>query len=170
MTIKIIGAILILICCGGFGFSIASNYKKEERCLQCLTQAIDLMICELEYRVPPLPVLVRSAGDQVGGSIGKFFLSLASRLEEQTDADASACTAIVLKDFAFLPLRTRLNLQQLGLSLGRFALSGQVSCLQGVSQLCQRDLQSLATNRDARLRNYRTLGLCAGAALIILFL
>lgn len=170
MILRIVGAVIILASCGGFGFYLATEHKREERCLRSLAKAIELMICELEYRQPPLPQLIQIVSAQINGPVAQFFQALAQRLETQMDRDASVCTGEVLKDFTSLPLRTRLVLQQLGIGLGRFSLSGQVSCLQGVAQLCDRDLRSLAQDRDVKLRSYRTLGLCAGTALIILFI
>lgn len=169
MTIKIFGAILIIAGCGGMGFSFAHAHRREEKSLQSLLRAIELMICELEYRLTPLPELVRLAGAQAQGIVGETFLALANCLEENTQSDAAACMAKVLLRYEKMPWRTRQNLQELGYTLGRFALSGQVSGFQAVAILCKRDLDSLAHDREARLRGYGTLGLCAGVALVILF-
>ena len=40
MNIKWIGAILVIVGCGGFGFSIAANYLQEERRIRQMIQAI----------------------------------------------------------------------------------------------------------------------------------
>ena len=62
------------------------------------------------------------------------------------------------------------NLQLLGKTLGRFDLQGQLSGIASVKQLCKRDLDGLQNNQELRLRSYRTLGICAGVALVILFI
>jgi hypothetical protein len=67
-----------------------------------------------------------------------------------------------------LPSRTRDNLLLLGRSMGRFDLPGQLSALESVRSSCRRDLAQFTDSRDTRLRNYKTLGLCAGASLVIL--
>lgn len=170
MTLRILGAIIILSSCGGFGFSMVKAYQREERCLQALSRSVEWMICQLEYSLMPLPQLIRSAAGKENSPVGQVFTGLANRLETQRDTDASAAMTAILEDFENLPLRTRLLLQQFGVSLGKFSLSGQISCLHGIAQLCQREQNSLSNGREARLRSYRTLGLCAGAALVILFL
>ena len=38
------GAAFILISCGGFGFSIAYNYRQRERLLQQLFNALEMML------------------------------------------------------------------------------------------------------------------------------
>ena len=169
MTVKWIGAIIIIASCGSFGFSIAAAYKREEQTLLSLIRAVEFMICELEHRVTPLPDLCRMAGMEARGCVGEALQSLSVRLEQQISSDASKCMAEVLACANHIPWRTRTNLNQLGQTLGKFALSGQVSGFKAVAALCQRDLASLSHNKDAKLRSYRTLGICAGVALVILF-
>lgn len=170
MTVKIIGAVLIIAGCGSCGFSLAAAHKREERALHSLLRAIEMMICELEQRMPPLPELVKMAGAEARGAVGEVFHALSERLETQEDTDASAAMGAILPQFSNIPDRTRQNMRQLGQTLGRFALSGQVSGFRAAAELCKRDLTSLAKDREPRLRSYRTLGICAGVALVILFL
>lgn len=170
MTLKWIGAIIIIACCGGFGFSMAAAYQREEKAMRTLMQAVEFMICELEHRVTPLPELCRMAGLEAGGSVGNVLQTLSARLEQHLTCDAPKCMEEVLSSASQLPWRTRHNLKQLGQTLGRFALSGQISGFKAAAALCQRDLDSLAQDKDAKLRSYRTLGICAGVALVIIFL
>ena len=69
-----------------------------------------------------------------------------------------------------MPEAAKRNLLLLGKTLGRFDLTGQLSGIESVIQLCRRDLDGLLSNQDVRLRSYRTLGICAGIALVILFI
>ncbi len=61
------------------------------------------------------------------------------------------------------------RLLQLGRCLGRYDLQGQLQGLEAVQRGCEEALTALGRDREARLRSYQTLGLCAGAALAILF-
>jgi hypothetical protein len=54
--------------------------------------------------------------------------------------------------------------------MGRFDLEGQLNGLEAVRTRCRDWLDELISGREVRLRNYQTLGLCAGAALVILFI
>lgn len=170
MTLKWIGAIIIITGCGGFGFSMAAAHKREERELISLIRAVEYMICELEHRMTPLPELCRLAGQGAGGGVGNILCALASHLEECSASDVSDCMVTVLNSFPQLPWRTGNNLKRLGQTLGKFALSGQVSGFQAIISLCKRDLDSLSQDAEAKRRGYRTLGICAGVALVILFL
>lgn len=170
MTPKMIGAVMILAACGGMGFSFAAAHRQKEQLLRQLIAAVKLMACELQYRQTALPQLMALCAREASGAVSRVFSALAWELERQIAPDAACCMAAVLENSPKLPRIVQEKLQLLGSSLGRFDLSGQLSGLETVAQLCQRDLDGLTLNRDARLRGYATLGLCAGAALVILFI
>lgn len=170
MNAKIIGAALIIVGCGGVGFSMAAAHRKEEKSLRQLIRALDYMGCELQYRLTPLPELCRCAAAEGGGAVSQALLNLASELEAQVAPDAASCMSAALAKTAHLPQLTRKNLQALGTSLGQFDLQGQLTGLEMARKQCRRELDELSKNRDVRLRSYQTLGLCAGSALAILFL
>ena len=137
MSYRWFGAALVIAGCGGFGFSIASGYKREEGLLRQLLRVLNYMEWELEW---------------------------------QTSPDAASCMTAALKRSHELPRRVRGIMKQLGHTLGRFDLPGQKQGLEEVKEACRMELEALGKNRETRLRSYGTLGLCAGAALAILFL
>ena len=169
MTVKLLGALLILAACGGMGLSLAGSHRQKERQLQQLISAARFMACELEYRQTPLPQLMHLCADETGGWISRVFSLLAYELERQLAADAACCMASAVAQVPKLPVVVQEKFLLLGRTLGRFDLRGQLAGLEAVAQLCQRDLDGLLLNRDARLRSYMTLGLCAGVALVIIF-
>lgn len=170
MTIKLIGAVCIIMACGGMGFSMASAYRREEAGLRQLIGVLDHMGCELQYRLTPLPELCRGASVDTVGCIRQVLLSLTAELEAQISPDAPSCMRAVVERTSKLPARVRKNLLMLGTSLGRYDLQGQLRGIDAVRVQCRSDLDELSENRDVRLRSYQTLGLCAGCALAILFL
>ena len=170
MTIKLIGAILIVVSCAGMGFSIAASQIKAERSLEQLIIAIEWMTNELQHHMPPLPDLCRQAAMQVHGSLRTIFITLADELDRQAYSDAQACVSVALEEVKDLPETTAKHIHRLGRSLGRFDLPGQLSGLESIRQSAQRELDGLRANMDTRIRSYRTLGICAGAALAILFI
>ena len=60
-------------------------------------------------------------------------------------------------------------LLELGKNLGNFDMAGQLQGLEYARTLCRENLEKLMHNKESRLRSYQTLGLCAGAAIAILF-
>lgn len=169
MTGKIIGSVLIVLGCGSFGFSLTAGIKQEEHSLRQLIGALDYMQCELQYRMTPLPDLCQQAGESYRSRIGTFFHRLAIELESHMSADVSGCVHNVLSEVPDMPKRTAKAMQMLGMSLGRFDVEGQIRGLEAVRTFCRSELETLAVNRESRMRSYQTLGICAGAALAILF-
>ena len=169
MILKIFGAILVIAGCGGIGFRIAENHRKEECNLRQLIGILDYMECELQYHLTPLPELCKQASKEFSGTLGKVFLDLSAEMETQISPNLEMCMAAAINNANKLTTSTREELQLLGKSVGRFDIDGQLKGLESVRQDCRRKLDALSVNRDTRLRSYQTLGLCAGAALAILF-
>ena len=169
MTGKWIGALLIIASCGGLGFSMATARRKEEALLRNLISALDYMQCELQYRLTPLPDLCRLVGKEQKGSIGIFFRNLSLELENQISPDVSSCVRAALAQMNPFPESTKKAIDMLGQLLGRFDAQGQLRGLEQVRQYCRETVDRLSENKEVRLRSYQTLGLCAGAALAILF-
>lgn len=170
MTLKLIGSMLIILGCGGFGFYVASVQKAEERTLKQLVGALDYISCELQYRMTPLPQLCRQAALECSGLLNRLFSALADDLEMQVASKVDVSMQTVLANSRDIPQNTLEILQKLGRSLGRFDLDGQLQDLESIRTQCRSRLSQLSDNKDIRLRSYKTLGLCAGAALVILFI
>ena len=169
MSMKWIGAILVIAGCGGVGFSMAAAFKREEWALRSLVSALEYMSCELQFRLTPLPDLCRGAGKSCRGIVGSVLTELAGELENQISPDPDSCMYAALSRAEYLPKRTAEALRMLGTSLGRFDLQGQLQGLEQVRSHCHRELERITAGRDQRIRSYQTLGICAGAALAILF-
>ncbi len=168
---KLVGAILIAVCCGWFGFSMAAAHRTEERLLRQLISALDYMQCELQYKLTALPQLCKQvSGFCKKGPICQFFLNLSGELEQQIAAEAQPCVEAALARTKNLPLSCQKSIQELGKSLGQFDLDGQVLGLEAMRNQCRETLAQLCLGKDEQRRSYQTLGLCAGAALVILLI
>ena len=77
MTIRIVGAALLILGCGSAGFQMAAAHMREERVLRQLLRLLDYMECELQYHLTPLPELCRQAAAQEAGVLKGVFLRLA---------------------------------------------------------------------------------------------
>lgn len=168
--LKLMGAALVILGCGGCGFAMAAARRREERDLRLLLRAMEYMDCELQFRGSPLPELCAHAGQAVGGAVGAVFSALAGQLDRQSSPEVSQCVDSALLTSPGLANRVTEAFHLLGTTLGRFDLAGQTQGLAAVSEVCRDGIQELSEGRESRLRGYQTLGLCAGAALAILFL
>ena len=168
MYLKLMGAILIFAACGGYGIKMAMNHRREVASLHQLASVTDKMICELEYRLTPLPELCLFASQQTKGALSRYFAEFARIMDEQVSPDIGQCTLVALGRVSGIPAQTASRLQALGQTLGRFDLPGQINALQQCRESCLGELEVLEYQQPQRLRSYQTLGFCAGAALAIL--
>ena len=167
--IRLIGACCIVTGCGGFGFAMAAASRREEAQLRLLLGTLEFMSCELSYRHTPLPVLCRSGAGTERGAVPGFFRELAAELEKQTAPDVQTGVERVLASMD-MPKGVRAILEDLGTTLGRFDLPGQMRGLERAIRSTEDALGRLREGAAERRRSWQTLGLCAGAALAILFL
>lgn len=170
MSYRLLGAAMILVGAGGFGFLLSASHKKEEKTLRELIAILDYMECELHFRLTPLPSLFRQAASQSRGIIRLMLTQLAVELEDQIAPNVDQCMNTALSKIKDMPSLTYDAFVHLGKNLGRFDLEGQLEGLSSVRAECRRILESFTKGQTERLRSYQTLGLCAGAALVILFI
>ncbi len=168
--IRWIGAAMILLAGGGYGYVTARQYRCEEKALEELRQLLMYLSSELQCRLTPLPQLLAEAAKQGKGVISRVFLQLQQALDEQLLPDAEICMVHAVEHTPALPENAKDRLLYLGKQLGKFDLDGQLAGLDAVKQMCERDLAGLRSEREAKLRSNQVLGLCAGAALVILLI
>ena len=170
MSLKLIGAMFIVFGCSGAGFTLAANHRKMESALRQLIAALDYMECELQYHMTPLPELCRQTSGVTSGIVGKVFRQLAEELDRQISPEVRSCMDASVAYFRDIPDQVGVILRELGKTLGRFDLPGQLRGIGSARRNCRRVLEQLEKNRELRLRSYQTLGVCAGAALAILLM
>ena len=170
MIWKWIGAFCIITACGSFGFSLAFKHLNEVKTIRQFLRIINFMDCELQYHLTPIPLLCRGAAAEAKGALSRVFLNLAVELENQILPDVQRCMCVAIKNSEPVPSVANELLILLGKQLGRFDLQGQLRGLEESGQIAKGKLDDLEHNKDVRIRGYKTLGLCAGAALVILFI
>ena len=117
----------------------------------------------------PLPILFHQIAEGASGGLKKIFRSVSEEMDAQISPDAGCCMRIVLEKTTDLPDCMQKALMMLGASLGQFDLEGQLKQIAAVKKHCESELAAISDQRENRIRSYQTLGLCAGAALAILF-
>lgn len=161
---------MIVIGCSGMGWKIASAYRKEVNTLRAFISSLDYMECELKYRKSPLPALIKEMANETKGVLSKFYQVFANELEGQVCPSIDTCVRVAVTKIADLPIQTSQMVVRWGQSLGRFDLDGQLLGLHAVRAEAQQKLNILQANQDVRIKSYRTIGVCAGIAMAILFI
>lgn len=168
--LRLIGAGMIVSACGAFGLGLAAQYRREIATLRQFIQCVEFMQREMEYHLTPLPELCRDAGTHSSGILRKYWEQIAFEMESQIAPDVPSCMEAAAGKVSPLPKHTAAAMEMLGRSMGSYDLAGQQQALMSVHQYCEELLGNLEANKTQRIRNYQTLGLCAGAALAILFI
>lgn len=167
MMIRLVGAVLLVSGCGGFGFAMGLHYRREIRMLRQLLAALQEIEWELKYRLTPLPGLCAIGAAAAEGKLGQLFRDLGAALEEGAFSEVSGCMNGLMQTADITP-KCRICLRELGNSLGRYDLEGQLQGIRLVMHKCRGFLEDLESHRAERMRSYQTLWLCAGGALAIL--
>ena len=170
MHTRWIGAVLIVLGCGGCGFSMVAHYREEISMLTQLKKALQLMESELSCRRTPLPELFYKLSQMLSGSMSEIFSALSDAMHLQAEPNAADCMENVLSNRSDIPKSVRQLLTDLGSGLGIYDLEGQLKQLSAVTDDCGRMLEELNQQKEDRVRQYQTLGLCAGAGLAILLI
>lgn len=172
MQIKLVGAVLIFAVCSGFGFYLAEKDRQDVNCLRHLLYSLDYMGNELQYHMTPLPQLLRQAAAQCYHKrLSHIFLQFSHQLEDKYYNDFSVCTNSVMQQYKYsLPGKSQRILDELCRTMGRFDLEGQINSIISVKTSCMNEYDTLRTDLSTRTRSYRTLGICVGVAIVILFI
>ena len=170
MAVKLIGAVFVVLGGGGFGLILSNAVKRETTCLREFISALEFMECELVYRMTSLPHLCQTIAPMLAGPIRDFFICLAEELEQQTASRVQLCVTHALERCKDIPLGVRQRIEILGNSLGSFDLDGQIKCIRAMNDENMRIYEKMSLNQSGQLRCYKTLAICAGAALAILFI
>ena len=168
MHMRWIGAICILAGCGGWGFIAAIYHRKKVQILKQFLTMLDYMECELNYRGTQLPQLCRQTAEQGQGLLRRIFTMLAEELDAQIAPNAYLCMASALGKVGAIDETIYYVMIEFAKNLGNFDIHGQLNGLAHAKQICTEQIDNLTNNQESRLRGYKTLGLCAGAAIVIL--
>lgn len=170
MTIRIIGVIIIIIGCGFGGFLFSAAYKKELQALNSYIDLLNIFECELQYRSPPLTEIFAAFSATRNDSVSDFCKQLSCELDAQVCPNVQSCVQAVLNKNNDIPPETKGLLEKMGTSLGKFNIAGQVLEIKCLRKEAQNKFAYLLKNQDSKTKNYKTLGLCAGAAIAILLI
>lgn len=170
MWLRIFGACGVVAACSGFGFQAGVDYRRRMAFFQDFIDALDEMTRQLNQSLLPLPELVLRASNLGGGALFDTMSHFSRALTEQLATDTAACMYLALEAGEIEDAPARRLMMQLGRSLGRFDLQGQLKGLEVLRGQAERALQHMQQEKTGLLRSYRTLGVFGGMALAVLLL
>ena len=171
--LKLLGAVLLLAACGGWGFSSAWQLRQRLADLRELRRIASVLRQEIAYAGMALPEALRRIGNRTEGIFKEFLDSLAAELtrcpgesfhlifSEQTDEILSR-TAMEPADLA--------DFKELGKYLRYLDRGMQLSNLDLYLSETEGKIERLTEELPARKKLFQTMGVLAGVFLAILFI
>lgn len=169
--IRIAGSVLLLCASAALGFGAVTGLKDRVKQLTLLIFALEEMERELQCRLTPMPELLNALAQRLEGPVGGFFQLCVSGLKGLGGHTFSKIWfgAMEASDLR-LEEEDKLLLEELGNSLGRYDGQRQCEAIRQVRERLVCNLADATQRRDRLGRVYGTLGLAAGAFLVIVLL
>ena len=163
--LKVIGIVLIIGGSGGYGIARAMQLYRQLHQLRELLAALELLRCELNYTLLPLPELCAMTAGRSRGAVQQFFTLFGEKLalgRRRAAQEALEQSGLVLANDAAMALL------ELCEGLGHFDLDGGNRLLELTQERLRAALERTEAEKRPLAKSYAVLGMAAGAALVIL--
>ena len=161
--LRLLGGALVLLASGSFGITAGVRYYRAARHLQAFCRAVELLRCEINYSLQPLPEVCALVADRLAGPPAAFFRCFAAQRR-----DRAAAAALEAARGLQLPQDAVMAVLELCSALGRYDLDGENRMLDLTAKRLQAALARCEAEKRPRAKCYAALGLCTGLALLIL--
>ena len=168
--IRWMGAFLVVAAGSICGFSMAGNYGTLERTLQQMLIGLEVMHCQIEFRMTSIPELCQILSTTCVGAVGKVFSDLELAMQQEDACEVSLCMMDALSQNRELPEPCARSFRRIGRLLGQADLQTQLKSIELETERLRSFLQQVAAERPGRVKSYRALGVSCGIALAILLL
>ena len=166
--LRFLGAAFVVLSSAWVGFASARRLRRAGRELDELRAALEQMESELRCAAPTYAALCQRLAERSTGAVSGFFSALATDAAAPDFEPVGATRRAVERSGLCLPPASFLSLEQLLDGFGRFDLAGQLRQLGLAREALTHQAGRLREQTEAKCRSYEILGLCAGAAVLIL--
>lgn len=167
--LKLAGAMLLLLGSAGMGVSAVRRLERRVTTLRTLINALEQMERELDFRLLPTQQMICEAARQSGEPASGFLHVCVQGLQQEMPLCDSWRQAALQELPALLPADLDVLLS-LGAVLGRYDSEGQRQAIAATRSRLNIFLKDASEERNRRGRVYGTLGITAGAFLVLLFI
>ncbi len=168
--LKIIGVIFVLCGAGGFGVSKAIQFYRQLRQLREFYNALEILKCEMNYTLMPLPRICRVTASRVKGAAAQYLLTYAEKLDGGLPRTKAAALSMEEVRSISLPNDAKMALLELFEALGGYDIDGENRLLQMTAHRLNAALERSEAEKKPLAKGYAALGFTAGLALVILLI
>ncbi len=168
--LRVVGSILVLCSATGIGYSRTKQYYKGLSQLRDLRRGMELVACQMNYTLYPLPKLLNIVGKQIPKPVGSYFIHLGKAIDEGVPRHKAHEKALQNTNSLSLPNDGLMALIEWSTALGQFDPDGENRMMKLSIDRVEHALRTYESEKKAMVRSYTLLGACAGIALVILIL
>ncbi|WP_127585978.1 stage III sporulation protein SpoIIIAB [Paenibacillus koleovorans] len=168
--LKLIGAMLVIAACTLLGLAKAARYARRPRQLRLLIQVLQRLETEMTYGATPLADALRRIAAQAADPIGAMLLDAAERMDPGGETAKASWQEATRLHWRYTALQDseREVWSQLGFTLGVSDREDQVKHLRLAASLLQTEEQVAWEEQRRYEKMWRSLGVLAGALIVIM--
>lgn len=170
MTVKLVGAVLVLISATAIGFLLSMQIKEQEQWLVDIKMSLFLLEGELEYHQIPLPEALHLTGKKHGGRMQKFYLCTAEKLEKKEEGPLGYLwekTAEEVLKSVPLKKEQKEGFMEIGRYLAEADSNVRKNALEFYFSRLEEEIVCIRETGREKARLYRILGLLGGIFLLV---
>lgn len=169
--LKLLGAALILFAATMFGFAKASAYAQRPRQIRSMVHALQRLETEMVYGFTPLPEALHRIANQLDGPLSGMFRKAAEPLSAGNGVTAGESWRNAVDaswKHTAMSSNEREILSQMSFTLGISDREDQAKHLRLAVQLLQAEEQTAWDEQKRYEKMWKSLGVLAGAFVVIL--
>lgn len=173
MYIKIFGSVILLISTTAIGFFKAKELKKRVFCLMELRRTMIMLQGELRFHRAALSEAFENVSKRVEEPFSVFLLEASKRIEKRQFGDFGCIWGEMKEELmtcTSLKNEDKYLLEQLGRGLGYLDLEMQTESLNQVIYQTEEVIKSAKEQKEIKEKLYQTMGVTAGAFLVLLII
>ncbi len=169
--LKIVGALFVFAGSVGVGVILVSRVNHRIMLLRAMVEGLDMVSCELEFRMSPLKDALCAVSQKTNGTVSNFFLYCAGEIGIKHD-----CIFLDIwkrgmeMSFSALNQCDLETIQTAGAVLGRYDVESQVSVIRAAIEQLKRYSEEAIQEKKGKGKVFSTVSAAMGLFLIILLI
>ena len=168
--LRVVGSILVLSSATAIGYCGTRQYYKKLSQLRDLRRGMELIACQMNYTLYPIPKLLSMVGSQLPRPSGTYFINLGNAITQGVPRHRAHETALRHTKGLSLPNDGLMALIEWSSTLGQFDPEGENRMMNLSIKRMENALQAYEEEKKSMVKSYTLLGACAGIALVILMI
>lgn len=171
--LKLLAILMLFSISTYIGFYIGEMYKKRSLNLNEMQKAITMLNTEVVFANTPLPEALSNISEKIDKPLSEMFSSIANKLKQGevlSVYESYSCSYERLKDYIHFNNSDLNIIEDFFKSLGESGLFGQEKMFTMTLENLRMNYLEAEREAKSNIKMYRTLGLCTGTILAIIFI